>query len=347
MKNLFNLCVLLFSGLVLLAQSGEYSGTIADESYQIIFQPKNNANQESIGVLRSLKNGTAYTLNKESESTDFYALQVIDHSSQLIAKMKGVMQSGTFYGKYYTEQDTLAFNFIKNEISEFQSYQWKDSIQQFSNEKLIAEGFFSMKYTVFKDNNKNRVLLSAIEDKELANVDMDAYIAQSFQLYQESIEQTLEGYEESESDWVYRSEWQDDLSPLKKWKDCWVFVRNMWMYEGGAHGMGNTQFITYNTVENKVLGFSDFFKPQSEEEIKHLLNQHIKKELGMEEEENLQSLNVQNNGFLVDELPYTPNFYPSDKGITFLYNPYEVKAYAYGSYEITLSWEELGSVLKK
>ncbi len=115
---------------------------------------------------------------------------------------------------------------------------------------------------------------------------------------------------------------------------------------GGAHGLGNSSFFTYSVKENKVLGFEDFFKPDTQEELKKLLNKKVRAQNGITQDLSLQEADFEGNCFIVDEIKFTDNFYPSSKGVTFHYNSYEVQAYAFGPYEITLSWEELEGVLK-
>ncbi len=44
---------------------------------------------------------------------------------------------------------------------------------------------------------------------------------------------------------------------------------------------------------------------------------------------------------LNEEFDVTENFYLSDKGITFIYDPFEIAAYSYGEIAITLGWDQL------
>ena len=49
---------------------------------------------------------------------------------------------------------------------------------------------------------------------------------------------------------------------------------------------------------------------------------------------------------LVTDIPVTEDFSISDSGITFIYNPYEIAAYAAGIIRINIPWDELQDILR-
>ena len=49
---------------------------------------------------------------------------------------------------------------------------------------------------------------------------------------------------------------------------------------------------------------------------------------------------------LVSEILPSDNFKVTEDGITFIYNPYEIAAYAAGTIRITIPWDELQDILR-
>ena len=65
-------------------------------------------------------------------------------------------------------------------------------------------------------------------------------------------------------------------------------------------------------------------------------------------DENLSSTaNLENEYFFENSKFYLPqNFYISDKGLVFLYNPYEIKPYVAGTTELIIPFSSLKNIVK-
>ncbi|RYG05949.1 MAG: DUF3298 domain-containing protein, partial [Chitinophagaceae bacterium] len=50
--------------------------------------------------------------------------------------------------------------------------------------------------------------------------------------------------------------------------------------------------------------------------------------------------------FLEDKFSLPESYYVSDKGLVFLYNPYEIKAYAFGTTELVIPFASLKDIAK-
>ena len=51
-------------------------------------------------------------------------------------------------------------------------------------------------------------------------------------------------------------------------------------------------------------------------------------------------------GYSVADVVPNENFYVTDEGITYVYNPYEIAPYAMGCIQISLSWDSIRHLLR-
>lgn len=104
-------------------------------------------------------------------------------------------------------------------------------------------------------------------------------------------------------------------------------------FSGGAHGYNNIIYKNVDLINNKVIQLTDLFTDVNNIDWNTLLAKHI---TNKEQKEML----------LVDKVPVNHNFYFDDKNITFVYNQYEIAAYAAGQIYISVPFSELKPYLK-
>ena len=110
-------------------------------------------------------------------------------------------------------------------------------------------------------------------------------------------------------------------------------------YGGGAHGNYGTLISSYDLAQKKVLKINDIFLPNFEKTLNTALAKAVRDKFEMKSKEALSSYLFDNT------IKYTDNFCITKKGILFLYNPYEIAAYAYGEIELFIPFEEIKSVV--
>lgn len=110
-------------------------------------------------------------------------------------------------------------------------------------------------------------------------------------------------------------------------------------YTGGAHGNHATILATYDLGQKKALTLNDVFLPKFEKTINNALNNAARRQFGLKANEPLS------NKLFGNSIESTPNFCITPKGILFLYNPYEIAAYAYGEIELFIPFSEVKSVV--
>lgn len=108
-------------------------------------------------------------------------------------------------------------------------------------------------------------------------------------------------------------------------------------YTGGAHGMNTETCLVFNTKTGKQVLLEDIFATDGMAALPALLMKHVPEAFGNPSDADY---------LLVTEIPVTENFSMSDSGITFIYNPYEIAAYAAGTIRITIPWEELQDICR-
>jgi Deacetylase PdaC/Protein of unknown function (DUF3298) len=112
-------------------------------------------------------------------------------------------------------------------------------------------------------------------------------------------------------------------------------------YAGGAHPNSFVSVLNFNLKTGKSLIWKDFITDQKALEI--LAEKEFKKarELPL-------NANLMEEGFFWEGAFTLPkNFELQEEGIYFWYNPFEAAAYALGPTDFTISYSELGKLVKK
>lgn len=104
-------------------------------------------------------------------------------------------------------------------------------------------------------------------------------------------------------------------------------------YTGGAHNNFNLVYDVFDIKTQKKLTLADVLKPVAKDKVLALLKKHNSTEL----EEYKTDLNT---------LTLTENFYFGDYGLVFVYSPYEIAPWVFGSPELTVPYDELRDLLK-
>ncbi len=108
--------------------------------------------------------------------------------------------------------------------------------------------------------------------------------------------------------------------------DLLIFRADYYQYRyHAAHGMYGSTFINYHIPTGNVLSSDDLFSPLATDSILSTIK--------------TEAINRYNNtGMLTsDEIKHFNNFYLTDNSIIFVYQPYEIGAYALGLAEIAVN----------
>jgi Deacetylase PdaC/Protein of unknown function (DUF3298) len=108
-----------------------------------------------------------------------------------------------------------------------------------------------------------------------------------------------------------------------------------YQYMGGAHGSTNLTLASYNTVSKKKLLLADVFKPGFEKSVNAAIATAIRKHYGLRPKAPLNEVLFENT------VAYNENFLITRKGILFIYNQYEIAAYAMGQIPAFVPFESV------
>lgn len=124
-------------------------------------------------------------------------------------------------------------------------------------------------------------------------------------------------------------------------------------YSGGAHGLGGTNYYLFNQNDQR-LSLNDLIKKESLPELQSALMQAY---FAVKEIKSTEEYQQQNHCCIelkegeapetsIQNALLTDNFYFSDKGLNFVYPPYQVASYSEGEITLTIPHEQLKSWLK-
>jgi len=133
----------------------------------------------------------------------------------------------------------------------------------------------------------------------------------------------------------YKQTW-DEVSAMKlisNQNDILTLQYSGSGYSGGAHGYYFEAYKAFDLKNNKVISQADIFKNPTDANWNKILQSHF------DEPEQKEML-------LVDKVELNNNFFFDQDKITFVYNQYEITAYAAGVVYITLNFKDIKEQLK-
>ncbi|MBE7175208.1 MAG: DUF3298 domain-containing protein [Mucilaginibacter polytrichastri] len=116
-----------------------------------------------------------------------------------------------------------------------------------------------------------------------------------------------------------------------------------YVFQGGAHGSPATVYHNWDTKSGKELELDDLLNPGWKAALTKTGEQIFRKQ------ENLSAGISLSKGYFFDKGVFSlnGNFLITEKGLQFLYNPYEIKPYAAGKTELLIPYTAIASLIKK
>lgn len=118
-------------------------------------------------------------------------------------------------------------------------------------------------------------------------------------------------------------------------EECYSFT-------GGAHGYGYTLIFNYSLLTGALVHEEDLFVDDYFEPLHRLLVEAL-----IHQTENVESERaLRAMGFSVEDIVPNDNFYVTEDGLVYIYNPYDIAPYAMGRIDIHLSRTSLEPYLR-
>jgi hypothetical protein len=228
------------------------------------------------------------------------------------------------------ENDTLTYHY--------------DSIKVVSN-NLVEPGVNSyadtanavVKYPIFENDSLNnyikRQVFNYFAKEEVPTTYED--IASSF----------IRGYNQFYAENPGTGQWWYLLIDIKVIRQLHNYVALKYIhsdYAGGAHGNTSISYINFNPKTNTPITLDSLILPDKKAQLLLVAEKIFRKNENISATEPLDKKFFFTNGKF--SLPAA--FYVSSKGLVFLYNPYEIKAYVEGTTELLIPFSELGDIAK-
>lgn len=120
-----------------------------------------------------------------------------------------------------------------------------------------------------------------------------------------------------------------------------IISTTSYSYLGGAHGAYYIQYTNIDLSKAEILTNDMLYNKNYKENLAEIIQSKIK--------ERNKSTNPENHIYLLaklEDISPNENFYLSEKGITYVYNQYEITPYAQGIVEILLPYGEILPLIK-
>ncbi len=121
------------------------------------------------------------------------------------------------------------------------------------------------------------------------------------------------------------------------------FIIRFFDYTGGAHGSTSIKAFIADVATGKLLQSNDIFTEDSHDKITELVIQQLMTDFEVTKQEDLNNVGF----FDASSIVANENFYADDKGITFIYNQYEIAPYVMGIIEVFLPYDKIGPYINK
>ncbi|MBC7617065.1 MAG: DUF3298 domain-containing protein [Pedobacter sp.] len=218
-----------------------------------------------------------------------------------------------------------------------------DSVKVYSknipkaNLNLIDTAKASISFPVFKNTTLNQLIKRKVFD----------FFAEEEQVtsYQDIADSFIKGYDgfisenpETPQSWFLIIK----ISVLHQTSNYLALKYIHSDYAGGAHGNTNISFLNYNTKTNTMLTLDSLIQKGKMEALVNTAEVIFRKNEKISPIEPLEGKYFFDRG----KFALAQSFHVSDKGLVFLYNPYEIKAYAEGYTELTVPFSALIEIAK-
>ncbi len=122
------------------------------------------------------------------------------------------------------------------------------------------------------------------------------------------------------------------------------YVADTYYYDGGAHGQLAIWARNFNMRTGRMVRLADLLRPGYERKLTGLIVDNLARQFGAD---GLGQLQSEHNVFAGTD-PYIPdNYIIRTEGITFIYCQDEIAAHATGELRATISYRQLGGLLRK
>ncbi len=229
--------------------------------------------------------------------------------------------------KYFLTSDTTKGSIIINIETEIPEEFMNDKVLK-SIRKTIVSGLYGTDYdTIPTDSLAKRYVAELIKEYKLNNEPLLEKMTKDGR-YSFNNEHNLDGFS------------------LLSDKVIFSYGISRYAFMGGAHGLNTRTFYNFDLKTGNKITENDIFITDYETPLAELIKKRII-EQSKEDPELQPIINLENTDYWIEAIKPNGNFYITDEGINFVFNPYEIAPYFIGQTEVVLSFERLKDLLIK
>jgi hypothetical protein len=194
-----------------------------------------------------------------------------------------------------------------------------------------------------KSDGKGKALDALFQDLFYRGMDLQDYAREQirvktfeYQDIREEIRSMPDRIFSETLNWYYEEKFEVEMSSPK-----FLVVSRSWAdYTGGAHGNYGKNYFALDRETARQISLADLVREGFGRILTEKLNEELRRtrELGRNEP-------LRQNGFFVNQVELTENFFLTSKGIGFHWNPYEIGPYSMGFVEVVVPYGKIGDIL--
>jgi len=325
-----------------------FTGTIGDDINVTLNLNSNNNSLTGTYFYHTV--GSLLNISGIIEENGKFNLQETNAKGDVTGEFNGTITGSEIVGTWTNADKSkqMEFKAAENytEAIQFTAYrtekEQKMAVETVSEETPAAK--FLMHILLPSENNtKARTAWTTLFYNSAANSsnEVEGYMQKEMENY--FAEYTAMGgeYDVEMGDLMYN--WEREENDFIVFNDKNIVCLENFYYEfsGGAHGNYGASLFVYDAQNAKFLKLEDIFKTGYETTLSKAITESAKKLYDIAPNGSLTEAGIYDETIQPNE-----NFYIDYKGITFVYNPYEIGPYAMGEARVYVSFKNLKDILK-
>jgi hypothetical protein len=197
------------------------------------------------------------------------------------------------------------------------------------------------------------ISLTLIDAKETALKNLirpELYGGQSPQEYAEKLiddwKTTYTLTLEENSEWGFDQSWTYNEEHDAKLDEPYAVIsRNIYQYQGGAHGLAGTDYLTIDTRTPRLVSLDEIIPKDNSPRLDVLIEKELRALSQKEYDTPIPPGLPLSAGIYFEDTIQPADFYPKRDGLHFQWDTYEIAAYAFGAIDIVIGWKDLADIL--
>ncbi|MEI6752749.1 MAG: RsiV family protein [Paludibacter sp.] len=128
-------------------------------------------------------------------------------------------------------------------------------------------------------------------------------------------------------------------------KKIYVYGIERYVDMGGAHGLETRNYYNFDLKTGNLITEKDIFKANCQLGIAELIKKRIIED-SKDSTDTEPIINIEDTDFWTDSIKPNGNFYITDEGINYVFNPYEIAPYYMGQTEVSIPYIRLKDFIK-